>query len=234
MGRVLIVLALTGAVSFANAGLVDNFSAAPTAVTTTAASSLQYSSSVSAGALGGTRYLGQKFFGAGNRAAAGNADGTFNVSTPFGSETVTSLIYGNIISSFAAGSNIDGFETPDWAVNLALSNFSLDGNAVRLNFVGNEQTLFVNVFLGSESGSTRYSKTVAGNQFLPFTVDLTGADIVSNSTTTLASFDSILFTFRSTNSGDFELGSIETVPEPASMAALAIGAVALLRRRKNS
>ena len=53
------------------------------------------------------------------------------------------------------------------------------------------------------------------------------------SATSFNSLDSLYVKCSSTNSGDFDLASIEVVPEPTSLAALAVGAVALIRRRKS-
>lgn len=44
--------------------------------------------------------------------------------------------------------------------------------------------------------------------------------------------DVVAFLFESAPSGDYSITKIEAVPEPASLGALAIGAAALLRRRK--
>lgn len=228
MVRLAFALSLLGAVSISSAVVIDNFGGAPTSVTTDFSAPQAFDSSLYALVPGGTRYLGQNFSGSDKRAAAGIANGTFNVSTPFGSETITALSYGNITTPLTGGN------APDWSVNLAGSNYNLGGGNFVLNFVGNEQPLAVRAVLYSESGYTIYEKTIAGGQFSPFSVELTAADQTLGSATSLSSFDTLYFSFKSSNSGDFELGSIETVPEPASMTALAFGLVAVLRRRKRS
>ena len=232
MGRALFVFALLGAVSVANAGLIDNFNTGASSVTTNSTTPQAYTSAVAAGVPGGTRYLGQNYNGPVSRNAAATVDafnGAFNVSTPFGAETITALAYGNITAPVTGGN------APDWFIDTTKPNLGVGGDTLRLNFNGNEQKLFVTVFLNSELGLTSYAKTISGNQFTPFSVDITAGDLVGSAPgTTFNNFDSLLIRFGSTNSGDFELGSVEAVPEPASIAALAVGAVALLRRRKNS
>jgi len=225
MVRTSLALLLLGAVSVSSAVVVDNFGGAPTSVSTEFSVPQDYDSSLYALVPGGTRYLGQNFTGGDKRAAAGIANGTFNVSTPFGAETITALSYGNITTPITGG-NI-----PNWSVDLSGTNYDFGGGNLLLNFIGNEQPLAVRAFLLSENGLTIYEKTVAGNQFSPFSVELTAADLTSSSLTSLSSFDTLYVSFHSSNSGDFELGSIETVPEPASIAALACGLVAVLRRR---
>jgi hypothetical protein len=53
----------------------------------------------------------------------------------------------------------------------------------------------------------------------------------NNPNLNLSSIDSILFTFQSDRAGDAAFYSITAVPEPATLALLALGGLALLRRR---
>ena len=225
MNKSLVSFSLLLAVGSANAAIIDSFTTGSEGVTTNSVTNLSYNAAA-ASVLGGTRFLGQKFTGGTNRDAAATVDasqGSFNVSTPFGSTTQSALAYGNIGTPATGSLN--------WAV-LNGTDFSLSGDTIRLNFNGNEQPLAITIYAQNETGFTKYQKTVAGDQFTPFTVDFTSADITTvTGSGSLASFDGLGFFFQSSPSGDFDLKSIEVVPEPTTIAGLALGAVALMRRR---
>ncbi len=229
MKSTVLILSLVAVVGAANASIVDDFGGPTTFVQTSSASPMDYDSVVYAGVPGGIRNLGQGYQFGNLLSGAAITGGQLDVGTPSDAITTTALCYGNVtgdVGSFFA-------PNPDWWIDTSLSNFSLSGDKIRFNFISNEQSLGVRVVLASEAGYTFYDKTVAGSQYSPFVVDLTSADISSGSPTSLASFDTMYVRFLSDYSGDFALGSIETVPEPASMAVLGLGIAALARRKRS-
>lgn len=216
----------------AHAGFViDDFSDGAISVTTDSTNNFA-ATSASASVLGGTRYLGQTFNGPSRRSAAAVADGSLNVSTPSGSLTETALIYGNAVGTAV---NVSG--TPDWYVgNGSDLSFGVN-NKFRFDFLSNERNLNLTLVLQQNGVNyTTYKKTIAGDQFSPFSVLVTASDIMGTigAGASMTGFDTLYVRFDSAVSGDFELGSIQAVPEPGTMAALGLGAVAMLRRRKKA
>ena len=95
------------------------------------------------------------------------------------------------------------------------------------------------VFIRSTSGSggnyvTAFNRFVAGGRpTTAFTEDLMFSAILS-SPAVLTDVDQLIIQFDTSAGGDVSLRGMQVVPEPASMLALATGAVALLRRRKRA
>jgi hypothetical protein len=107
------------------------------------------------------------------------------------------------------------------------SNFLLNMN-VRTNdlFLPVTVTLYTN---GGANSFTRTLNVAAGiNSASPVTYQFD----FSSDAASLGDVDGIKFYFDPTAGGDFSLNSIQTVPEPMSIAVLSVGALALLRRRK--
>lgn len=102
---------------------------------------------------------------------------------------------------------------------------AFNGNAVRIWFLGND--LPVTVTATTRVGGVVTNSNVgvrgmlAGAGFMD--IFLGGA---------LAAADSVTVKFDSQASGDYALAMIETVPEPATMVALAAGVAAMARRRR--
>jgi hypothetical protein len=216
----------------AHAGFViDDFTDGAVSVSTSSTNPFD-ADSASASVLGGTRYLAQTFDGPTRRSAAAVADGSLNVSTPSGSFTKTALVYGN-----AVGSALNMSGIPDWNVG-AGTDISLGLNdKLQFNFLSNEQNLNMTVVLQHDMANyTFFSKSITGNQLSPFSVIISSNDIVANwgLGASFSKFDTLYVRFDSSVSGDFELGSIEAVPEPGTIAALGMGALAMLRRRKKA
>jgi hypothetical protein len=110
-------------------------------------------------------------------------------------------------------------------------------NAIRFLFRANDQPLTLTAYAitynGAAENISTATMTVNPNQAL-FAVNLAYSSFSGNAN--FANIDRLVFTFDTMPSGDFALDRIETVPEPASMAALALGAagIAARRRRRNS
>lgn len=144
---------------------------------------------------------------------------------------------GNGLNVVDAGSQLTArvrlaYDGNDTGLNLDLSSDA----QILLNFKSNDRALRTVVTLGTFGGnSTVLERVVAGGrqntnftEAFDFSGSVGGVD--------LADVDSVQIDFFTSPSGDFALGSIEAVPEPATMAALAagIGAVLARRRRKNA
>lgn len=101
-------------------------------------------------------------------------------------------------------------------------------NRFRVNFVGNDLAVKVNAIVigGGTSTASINVPSNGGSQDIMFSSFSGGANF--------GALTSITFQFEPVTSGDFALSSIEAVPEPASMVALALGASALIARRRRA
>lgn len=110
-------------------------------------------------------------------------------------------------------------------------DFSAD-NAFQLNFIANDEDLagYIQVY-DLDGNVSQVLYTVAGGQMSPFSYTVAFSDFSGNAD--FSSINSITFIWSTSPSGDFALSSIESVPEPATMAILGIGAAALIRRRRS-
>lgn len=110
---------------------------------------------------------------------------------------------------------------------------------IRVRFDSNDQDLMLRVFIRSTAGTggnfdLAFNQFVAGNRpTTAFDEDLMFSSVLV-SPTALTDVDQLIVQFDTTAGGDVSLRSMGAVPEPASMAALAIGAAALLRRRRKA
>lgn len=105
------------------------------------------------------------------------------------------------------------------------SSLGLTGDRVRVHFLGNDLTVNLVGTLrlsGGQLQNVSANKLGGGAGFV---------DLVFQPSL-LAQADSLTVEFHADPSGDFALGRIETVPEPASMTAIALGALGLISRRK--
>lgn len=130
-----------------------------------------------------------------------------------------------------AGDEIDN--TAPFEYGPGLTGFGLSASeSVRISFLANDQDLTVNVFALSGQGTGTSSSTtiVAGGQTSPFDVDFSFASFTGNAD--LSNIDRLVIVFDTSPSGDFALSQVSTVPEPASMAILGLGALGLIRRRR--
>lgn len=110
---------------------------------------------------------------------------------------------------------------------------------IRLVFDSNDSDFQLRLFVRSTTGTggttpLAFSRTIAGGRAsTAFTEDFLFSSMVGNAST-WTDVDQMVFQFDLTEAGDVSLNSMQAVPEPASMLALATGAIALLRRRKRA
>lgn len=104
-------------------------------------------------------------------------------------------------------------------------SLGLNGDTVRVNFRGNDLPVSV-------TATTRLNGVITSTNNAVKAGGGPGSLDIFLGAAPLAAADSITIAFAAQTSGDFSLESIETVPEPATLAALGIGAAAMLRRRK--
>ncbi|MCX7799979.1 MAG: PEP-CTERM sorting domain-containing protein [Fimbriimonadales bacterium] len=105
-------------------------------------------------------------------------------------------------------------------------------SALKVSFLENTGNLNLLVQLRRTVGSSAqwgtYSTVVAA-QSTPFDVLVPYSVFGSFN---LADVDQVILRFTNQAGADYKLGSVEAVPEPATIAALGLGAAALLRRRR--
>ena len=97
---------------------------------------------------------------------------------------------------------------------------------VELSWLGNDLDVLVAVVLrtGGVVTDTNFGVRLGGSG--------AGVQTIGINPAAAAAADSITIAFRARPSGDFALRRIETVPEPASMAAIGLGIAGLIARRR--
>lgn len=136
-----------------------------------------------------------------------------------------------VVSKITLQYDVNGDEVGNTGAGKTLTNtgvgpaLGLGGDTVRVNFVGSDLGTTVKAILrkdGVEIASGIGIKNPGGASALDIFV---GSAAMSQA-------DSISIELMADPSGDFALSSIETVPEPASVFALGLGGIALLRRKR--
>jgi hypothetical protein len=126
---------------------------------------------------------------------------------------------------------IDGIQTAGPGLNLNLSA----ENAFRFAFTFADlgSTVRVDAYTFS-GGSSTGSAVVSSGISVPTNVDInfSAFTVLTAGGVNWADVDRLVFTFDGGAARDFSLSNISAVPEPASMAALTIGALGLVARRR--
>jgi hypothetical protein len=102
--------------------------------------------------------------------------------------------------------------------------------------VGNLKSTVMSITLNDGLNSATVSTTWTTYATLPRTVVAFNVPdfATNNPSLNLSSIDSVLMTYETDQAGDASFYGISGVPEPATMSLLAVGAVALLRRRRRA
>ena len=177
----------------------------------------------SADSIGGIRYtdltITSNPFGGDAKTRVITSPGILDVSTDADVDTNFLLGYGYANSSTTSASN---------QLN---QNFS-SSPIVEVNFRTNDVAQPVVVTLYTNSGASSFTRTLSvGGGITSANPQSYLFDFTSDAAN-LGDVDGISIFFDPTPGGDFSLNYIQTVPEPASLAVLAIGGAAMLRRRK--
>ncbi|MCO5297092.1 MAG: PEP-CTERM sorting domain-containing protein [Fimbriimonadaceae bacterium] len=225
----LLLFAGIGAIATSSqaAVLIDNFITAQSLTITGQGVLLNNRVATGANTLGGTRQL----YG-------------INDVNPHG--LVTQVDLGSGFGFIASGPRVDARVELSYGFTVAgaLADLNADLTAggndrFRFAFDSNDQDVTVNIFLTSSTGTggntpLAFTQVVAGGRpTTAFTEDILFSSILINAAS-LADVDQIYIQFDTAPAGDVALTRLEAVPEPATMAVLASGALALLRRRRRA
>jgi len=136
------------------------------------------------------------------------------------------------VGSFSTDAEVDGHFTVSYSNPPGLGKDYTATQALKLNFLFLDREMTIKTY--AESTKSGFG-TKTGTETLTIGPSDTPFSVTFQNFNTLIDWDSVtIFTFRldPIQAGDFQLGSIEAVPEPSSMAALALGGLVLLKRRK--
>jgi len=123
---------------------------------------------------------------------------------------------------FASGSMVPG-SSP---ANLDLSSTM----SLQLSFFSNDLALPITAKIWTNGNANVYSKSLVFGALIPATTGIASFDF--SGVGDLTDVDAISFEFDPTSGGDFTLVKVSSVPEPASLAGIALGLVAFARRKK--
>lgn len=206
--------------SLSNAALIDNFSAGAydTGGTSTLGSVLNWAPVPNVP--GGSRHTNltiedSRDGGRGDLRIVNNP-GRFVVNADLGVLSSAKLGYGFADQSTIAGSH---------SLNLDLSENAI----LRLVFLASDQPLDVDatIFMGP-TVITKTLNLMPTQPGQPSLLDFNFSDAGPG----LHRVDAIVFNFEPRPGGDFAIAAVEAVPEPATLTGLALGGLALLRRKK--
>ena len=178
---------------------------------------------ISASVPGGSRYASLKIDA---NPLAGDAKtrvltnpGILEVSTDADVDTHMTLGYGFASTSTSVGSN---------ALNMNFTSAPI----LAVEFRSNDLVQPVTAMFYTNNGASSFTRTLnISGGITPSSPVVYSFDFTTDAAS-LGDVDAITFNFDPQAGGDYSLKSINAVPETASFAALAIGGMALLRRRR--